>query len=155
VNLLAPVPWLKLAAAGVLFWSGWYLGAGRVQGLWDAATVAQERDYLAKVAAAQAKGQQWQAAADAASKERDDAKQTLATYVAAHPLGPVWLCSHPQAPPTVSHNPPGEPAGTAPPVPLQPAAPRDIGPALDALLLEADTLNENYRVCRSAYLALH
>ena len=41
MNLLAPVPWLKLLAAGVLFAMGLYVGSRWVQGRWDADRLAQ------------------------------------------------------------------------------------------------------------------
>ena len=152
MNLLAPVPWLKLLAAGVLFAGGLYLGVRLEKGRWDAATVAQERDYQTKLAAALKVSADRQAAVDAATQEKDSALQTLAEYRAAHPVH-IGVC-HPSIPaPTVSHNPPGEPAGTPPAAVLQPTV-EDIGPALDALMAEADTVNENYRLCRSAYKAL-
>ena len=45
MNLLAPPPWLRIAAhslvLGAAFWAGWHYGSGNVQATWDADRVAQ------------------------------------------------------------------------------------------------------------------
>lgn len=139
---------------GALFGAGWHFGASSTQHRWDAATASQERDYLAKVAAAQATTATWQGKADQAAKERDDALQNLSAYRSSHPIGHVGLCIQPpKATPTVPVSPGGEPAGTTPAAVLL-QEPKDIAPALDQLMAEADTINEAYRQCRAVYQAL-
>jgi hypothetical protein len=151
VNLLAPVPWLKLVTAGVLFAIGLYVGAHWVQGRWDASVAAQEAKYIVQLQAANAKTLEWQGKANTAETNRAQAATDLATYLAAHPVS-VLVCPH-QGPKPVPDHPPGQPAGTEAEAVLQPK-PTDIGPALDQLMAEADTVNENYRLCRASYLAL-
>lgn len=75
----------------------------------------------------------------------------LDSYRRAHPVS-VRICPAPGG-----HLPGGAGAGvagTVQPDGVQPETARDIGPALDALAGDADTLNERYRVCRDAYQAL-
>lgn len=156
---MTPLLWRLVAyaaALGAAIAFGWHLGAGHVQSRWNAATLVQEREYAAKVAAAQATTATWQGKADQAAKERDDALQNLATYRAAHPIGHVWVCKQPaQTGPALPSSAPSGITGTPPVTVLQPEAARDIGPDLDALAALADQVNESYRQCRAVYQALH
>ena len=78
MNLLGPVPWIRLGLAavalGAAFGFGWHLGAGRVQGRWNVATLAQDAIVQKQLADNLAKekgyGRQLQAASDQAVANR-------------------------------------------------------------------------------------
>lgn len=89
--------------------------------------------------------------------ERAKAAADLDTYRRTHPVN-VWVCNKPAAEGS-GGRPVPEGAGTGPAsseaeAVLQPAPARNIGPALDALMAEADGVNEALRSCEVAYEAV-
>lgn len=88
--------------------------------------------------------------------ERVKAKADLDRYRREHPVH-LWVCDQPAKSPSsriVSESPAPTVGGTEAEGPLQPQPARDIGPALDALMAEADRVNEDLRTCTTQYNAL-
>ena len=88
--------------------------------------------------------------------ERAKAAADLDKYRRTHPVN-VWVCNDPSK--ATGGGPVPEGAGIEPASPegaaaLQPEPARNIGPALDALMAEADGVNEALRSCEVAYEAV-
>lgn len=134
--------YLALAIAIFVCAYGWHRSAHNFT-VYKAQVEQQVHDAQVKAAA---DTKQWQDAANTAGVQRDDALKDLSQYRAAHPVS-VRLCPKPASVPAdpVSHPTGGETA----PVLQQDTA--DIGPALDSLMAEADSINENYRACKADY----
>ncbi len=88
--------------------------------------------------------------------EREKAKADLDRYRREHPFH-LWVCDQPaksSSSRVVPESSPSEVGATEGEGTLQPPRPRDIGPALDALMAEADRVNEDLRTCTTQYNAL-
>lgn len=146
--------YIAVALLAILSAIGW-----RLHHIGYRAGIAAQQAVDAKIAAdaqkaADAKTASLQATADRLQQERDDAHTDLDAYRLAHPVRVIvgGLCKPagtaadnlPKAGDSGSASTEG--AGV-----LQPQPERDIGHSLDAKAAEADAVNENYRVCRTAY----
>jgi hypothetical protein len=129
MNLLGPVPWLKLLAAGVLFAMGLYVGTRWTQGRWDAATVAQAQ-LVAQVAA---QDEAKEHAQQKANEERINALQKVLAESAANGADLAGRLRAYRARTCPVPAAPGEPTVTAGPgVATAPAGPDAALAAYDA-----------------------
>lgn len=163
------VPWQVWAAAGLVVAGVLVEHRGHSRGVrerdayWSPIVDARDAtiaDQTAKALKAKAEADGLTATLKALAKqvgdERAQAKAKLDTYRREHPVH-LWLCEQPAkggSGGVVPEGPaPAGGAGEAEGV-LQPKPARDIGPALDALMAEADRVNEDLRTCTTQYNAL-
>lgn len=163
------VPWQVWAAAGLVVVGVLVEHRGHSRGVrerdayWSPIVDARDAtiaDQTAKALKAKLEAQSLSNTLKAVVKQIGDdrakAKAELDAYRRAHPVH-IWMCEHP-AQGAGSGAVPRDPgaaagAGEAEGV-LQSAPARDIGPALDALMAEADGVNEALRSCEVAYEAV-
>lgn len=158
MNIAAIELWgLRCAAIAAvmagLFIRGCYYGGEQVQAKWDKANV-ESRIALEKINASNRQIEAArQARVSAAESAAAQAQLDLSIYRRAHPVSvlvggvraPAAGCN-----PADSGKGAGDSATTATGETarvLQPSAPRDIGSDLDALMAEADVVNDAYGIC--------
>lgn len=153
--------WIKSAEAGLwaaavvalIGWHLWTVHEAKVTARAEvyAADATARADEDKKIAAQEAT---MKAQADQAEKTRESTQTAFDSYVSAHPVGAVLMCSppsdHGQLPSGTPQNGGAAGAGTGPAsVPKVPAGSRDIGPALDTIVQAAGRLAILYQDAQS------
>ena len=131
--------WLYAGAAGVVLAAFlWFAAHERAVGRQHELDAVNKATRAAQLAA-QKETDEWKAKAAAAAQESADARKRYDDFVAAQPLGPVWLCKRsapangvPAAPGAVAGI---EGTGAGPDPGAAVPAGVDVGPDLEAIVL--------------------
>lgn len=132
-----------VAALGYLYYRGYQTGVAHER------EVREHMIMLAQITATNVTND-LQRRADNAYQARDKASSDLDAYRHLHPVH-VSLCHTPSASSSLPAPAGAEPAGAAAGDVVQQAPAIDIGAELDHWGAAADTMNEQYRSCKTAY----